>query len=198
MFRLILALACVSVGAFALLGAAAVAVGRSQPIHPALAGLYDGCARQPCWYGVGPGLSSVNEARLKLRERGLQPSQSGSVYLYFTAVDGCDFDIASSYPSDEVSSIHLQKCSRLRLGDVLAAVGLPDGLHAASNRRFWILFAGGRIALLARDLPAWSAHAPVTDVWLIDSRLMLRHQWRGFLPRWRYCQLEPRLPKGFC
>lgn len=198
MVRLALAFAFAGVVVFALSGAVAVALGKRQPSHPALAGFYEGCPRQPCWYGVHPGQSSVNEARRLLRARGLRPSRSGSVYLYYTAVGGCDFDVASSYPSDEISSIHIQKCSHLRLGDVLAVIGLPEGLHTASNRRFWILFAGGRVALQARDLPAWSAHAPVKDIWLINSRLVIRHPWRGFFPRWRYCQLERRLPPGFC
>lgn len=198
MIRLVLACALISMVVFALLNAASVVLGRRQPPHPALAGFKTDCGRQPCWYGVRPGLSSVNEARLMLRERGLHPTRTGSVYLYYTGVAGCDFDLASSYPSDEISSIHVQKCSHLRLGDVLVTLGLPEGLHTASSRRFWILFAGGRVALQARDLPSWSAHAQVTDVWLIDSRLIIRHPWRGFVPRWRFCQLERRLPPGFC
>lgn len=191
--------------AFLVTNAAARTLGTMQPAHAALEGLVEDCQgkAQPCWYGIVPGTTGVQEARHILKNRGLRPVRAAPVYSYYArttvaAAGGCDVELFSAYPFKQVSSIRLQKCSHLALGDILAVVGIPNRLHSASARHLWMSFTGGQVALQAQQDPAWSIYAPIKDVWLVNVPLYAGKAARGFTSRARYCQMAVKPPKSSC
>ncbi|MBI5666453.1 MAG: hypothetical protein HZC41_00475 [Chloroflexi bacterium] len=204
MTRFFLKLIPVVLIAFLVTNAAARALGTLQPTHPALEGMLDGCQSktQPCWYGIVPGKTDVQEARNILLSHRLRPVRSAPVYSYFArttvAAGGCDVELFSAYPFQKVSSVRLQKCSHLALGDILAVVGIPDALHTASARHLWMSFSGGQVALQAQQDPAWSIYAPIKDVWLINTSFFAGKTAHGFMSRARYCQMAVKPPKSSC
>jgi hypothetical protein len=67
-FKLILPISLI----FPVLSLAARVLGSTQPPNPALRGFTEGCEDkpQPCWYGIVPGVTTVEQAKSLFAEQG--------------------------------------------------------------------------------------------------------------------------------
>ncbi len=68
---------------FTLVSITLIALGSTQPIHPALRGFVEGCEGipQPCWYGIVPGVTMMEDARSILQNLGYEQSHENGLYL---------------------------------------------------------------------------------------------------------------------
>ncbi len=86
----------------------------------------------------------------------------------------------------------LSRCPGLRLGDVQAALGPPDGVQPGLLAFAW---RGGRVrAKLVADgcAPRLSPYLPVATISLgAGGALAGAAPWRGFMPPQRYLRLYP-------
>lgn len=91
-----------------------------------------------------------------------------------------------------VTEIRLSRCPGLRLGDVQAALGPPDGIQPGLLA---FAFHGGRVRVrLAADgcAPRLSPYLPVADISLsANDALAGDAPWRGFMPPAHYLRLYP-------
>lgn len=106
------------------------------------------------------------------------------------AAPGCAVRLAR--PGAAAMKIHLSGCPGLRLGDVQAALGPPDGVQPGLLA---FAFRGGRVRVrLAADgcAPRLSPYLPVADISLgAGGALAGAAPWRGFMPPARYLRLYP-------
>src|SRR5262249_49669335 len=92
-----------------------------------------------------------------------------------------------------VSSIVLS-CTSIRAGDLAVILGQPDSrIWHTSEDTDWTYGA-----IVARLSPAWT-NSPFDSAMYLQlfeaanagQNVHSQMPWQGFLPRWRYCQLEP-------
>jgi hypothetical protein len=108
----------------------AVLLGGTQSIHPALRGFGEGCAdtSQPCWYGIVPGQTTLDEALTMLEHYGLTAQQDppfDSGVRYYIFADTCVFNITARTETTSVLAIAGYGCSDLHLGDFITVFGAP-------------------------------------------------------------------------
>jgi hypothetical protein len=108
----------------------AVLLGEAQPVHPALRGFIEGCAdtSQPCWYGIIPGQTPLNEALTLLEQHGFTAQQENTLYnemRYLLVTDSCHFRIAARTDTGNVFAITAFAWRDLYLGDFISIFGSP-------------------------------------------------------------------------
>jgi hypothetical protein len=172
---------------------AALGYGLAQPAHRALAGFSDQCtaARQPCWHGIIPGLTPIDKATRIVERLGYTVSlhKTTDFILRYASAEqspGC-VDMYIGYGIAEVRSLVLH-CLDADTGDVLVMLGWPR----------YIVYNpvhGGSLAydnLSVQGQSAWySPHERVVSIYLFQLNVAVHQPWRGFMPLWRYCRLEP-------
>jgi hypothetical protein len=196
---------------FVLFIAAATAVGAHQPLPRALIGFTQDCENvpQPCWYGIVPGTPWQGKDAQILQNLGCAPIHRAEDYLgrqdfTFTcgssnpvseALIGLEHEPLNDLDTPPIAYIGL-RLKGIMVGDFAALTGQPLGINPAdpgsedlffifNHRIFSYLPDGGR-SLDVRD--------STTFVLLYaegEEDPMRVFAWHGFLPRWRYCQLEP-------
>src|SRR5689334_13677459 len=64
-------ISAMSIGMFVALVLLMNTLGGTQPIHPALRGFIEGCEDipQPCWYGIVPGVTTLEDAKRSIISR---------------------------------------------------------------------------------------------------------------------------------
>jgi hypothetical protein len=183
---------------FAALAMVSRAIGTAEPPNPALMGFIEGCedTPQPCWYGLVPGVSTLREIGSQLHrfgyELGLGTTDRSLTYISNERSPGCvqiNFDIVAA----EVSAIILG-CTDVRAGDVTVLLGRPDyRLWYTRQDSDWIY---GRTSMRLSQVWANSAFETIQYLRMARPRDVKLNSpstmpWQGFLPRWRYCQLQP-------
>jgi hypothetical protein len=181
------------------LSTATIALGRTQPLNPTLAGFVEGCDRlpQPCWYGLVPGDTTPDAARARMERLGytFRKEHSSSRVLTFMSahrMPGC-VNIYLSGSQQPINRLGLY-CFDLTVGEVIAVLGKPG--HLAFDLPFGHFLAYPHLTL---DIPetALSPRNGVHSIYVdAAERLYLSRMtaspWAGLAPRWRYCQLNPR------
>lgn len=176
----------------------AVEAGRQQPAEAEADLLLPtpGCDL-PCWLGIRPGVDNINRANRILlgagyySERGARNRQR----LRYTPTDAPGCAVRLELDEFTIIELLLTNCPDLRLGDVISALGAPDGVLPASGS---FVFAGGTVsAALQIDTcpPALHPQASVRYIRMVAEDRATRNQadWRGFMPAWRYQQLTPNI-----
>ncbi|MBL8164565.1 MAG: hypothetical protein JNJ61_21425 [Anaerolineae bacterium] len=177
----------------------ALAVGAADAANPALLGFRQGCEDQPqpCWYGIIPGVTDVNHATAILEGMLYTRSQGGyelsdRVIPYRSQEESprCT-DIYFGYRIIGVRTVVLY-CMALRIGDVMTMLGPPHArISYGPLGEAWLYDR-----VVVRLAAGWQQQPSA----MVDHiRLLLDNAgyvktaapWHGFLPRWRYCQLEP-------
>jgi hypothetical protein len=193
--RLVVRLSVLIAMSLGLFNLAAVAVGHEQSINPVMAGFSEGCQHipQPCWYGMIPGTTTLSEASSQMTALGYRIGMGSSdrslSYRSERRLPGC-VEIFFDSKDTRVNAIILA-CAVISMGDITAVMGEPlyrdwygeqdeDGIY-------------GRVKVrLARG---WSTSFFDKSQYVSLMRTMTVREstvpWRGFLPRWKYCQLEP-------
>ncbi len=194
---------CLKVGLLMLLACLTLAIsaralGSAQPAHPALRGFTENCAGEmpSCWYGIVPGLTTASEALTLMTRAGavqVFPNQLNPAYLYFSMPAPYSACIAAFQTKTEMvveGRILVCFTADMRLGDVLALWGWQGDMVSTPPHDL-------TYDLVSINADGWPA--PFTRIsninLLADAHSGPRFRWHGFVPRWRYCQLEPSYPR---
>lgn len=177
---------------FAVLNIAARTVGTTQPMNPALAGFSEGCERkpQPCWYGIVPGVTTIEEGQQFLRSAGYV-NVTGSV-LPESCIEIHSVCVWFGWDNQSVNQINFYWNDRVRFGDMIALIGFPKFIRYFSYEELY--FENSAISLKS----GWNSAYSMVDAFIVPGKAPeiitddgIDRLWHGFLPRWRYCQLEP-------
>lgn len=125
---------CTKLAAFSLLVTiltvlVAPALGHLQPPNPALHGFIQNCdgQPQPCWYGIVPGVTTVNEAVQMLNYQSLGTIERRRpvwTLIYRNTNMNCSVQIR--HEQDVIHSITITGCLDVRLGDLVTTLGTPE------------------------------------------------------------------------
>ena len=188
----------------------AKAFGTLQPPSPALRGFIEGCEEQPqpCWYGIVPGITTLEQARTRIISLGYMLSQQTQDAAYYYKDDPADCPrVILSYTGsrDPAFSIHLYQCNQLSIGDS-AQLGrfkhilkTSPGDYNISVDDFYTITIHPCNGYTLRCTVDFSPDINITTVHFSNpSRLNATAnksgvRWHGFLAHWRFCQLEPSI-----
>lgn len=174
-------------------------LGAGEPLNPVLAGFVTNCENkpQPCWYGIVPGLTRDDDVHGLIafagRGRYAYDDLVQSYSIYFTPPEptpACVFTFRTNRTIVTRIEIALCKRGELRTGDLTAlwdlnkqTVSLPP--HSLVSGKF------------SFSLKGWPAPtSPITSITLQAlPDTPQQYPWHGFVPLWRYCQIEPIFPQ---
>jgi hypothetical protein len=173
-------------------------LGSSQPPQPVLAGFSEGChdMPQPCWYGIVPGVTREPELLQLMAFAGdgrySYDDQGTSYLIYFTmppSVPACMLIFRLNGGLVNSATVGLCNRSPLRLGDLsTSTVPFYDAISMTPYQ-----VAYGTVTLYLNGWP--SPNSPVNSINLLSQADLIQHyNWHGFVPQWRYCQIEPEYP----
>jgi hypothetical protein len=181
----------------------AMALGRLQPLHPAIRDLLAGCddpAR--CWHGVTPGISTLKDAELLWRGAGYRMDYSIDANyqkeLQARADDRVTCRLFADAPIADVEitrEILAFYCQPPQLGDVILAMGEPVVQVYCSRLELAFLRLPGdtRLNRWWKVGELWSPFAEIDSLFFnvqrpVGNGYTGQFDWRGFAPVWRYCQ----------
>jgi len=191
--------------AFLSVGLLSKALGSLQPPSTALAGFVEGCEGkpQPCWYGIVPGVTTVDEAQhlLSARDYQFEPRLGRSalemVYQH-RQINRCTISLIWIYSSSIVDVLSIQYCKDLQLGDILAILGTPESvlLPEHSSSSICLYFESKRIILTSAS--GWLLQNHVDGINLVDSNTSFCTYnssdllpWYEFVSPGRFGEIEP-------
>lgn len=195
---------------FLILSIAARALGSTQPPNPALRGFTEGCEHtsRPCWYGILLGTTKLSDA-LPTLNRYRTDWYADRVILEDDLNQlGCDIYIFFALDSNQsrnadsiINYMEFRDCISNRIGDVILAMrGVKGVLIGAGGGLFLLMENYASIQTGVFD-PGWKTpHANFNMILMsaeIPNSLAYYKAWDGFIPQWRYCQLE-QVPDNYC
>ena len=147
-----------------------------------------------------PGETTIDQMRQHMAYAGggvtLFDTLTEEYTVYFTPPEPSPICIALfQMRGNFIARVQLQICpeANLHIGDLTAALGLPQGMVMIPPQN--LVYA--QAAITNQD---WRApFSPDSRVSFINLRQPVRryqtvYDWHGFVPAWRYCQLEPGYP----
>lgn len=176
------------------------ALGGTQPSNTALTGFGDGCGDQPhpCWHGIVPGKTSLDTARQILALNGYSNERAlDQITTVFDAPAGSSLSSVNLiHQGSYLWMVGLYPRAELSLSSALAALGSPDGMVATTPHVVMGLAYGQRVrvALQEASQRRISPFAARIKYVTLTSEPVTVLPWHGFVPFWRYCQLEPAYP----
>lgn len=189
----------------------ATAAGSTRPHPSALDDFIEGCDDQtrPCWQGIVPGVTTVDELRPPLSDIILRVTATDTVAANTIPIPVTYHFMHSEVPSlcpasievigEVVFAIMLEFCEPVQLGDLALIAGMPTRVYGSVGS---FRMTPNPIAPIPRDLrdviygahhqrySLWSPHDRLSTVYLRSTQ-DVSERWHGFVPAWRYCQLEP-------
>jgi hypothetical protein len=175
-------------GFFLLLALAARALSNTQPPNPALGGFVEGCEHQPqpCWYGIVPDVSTLEDAyHWLLKNNFVLLSDGHSCSKLDNPICGVDM-LAASHNRQLVGGLVLQPCSTIKVGEAYLFMSGYITWITKYCDEFSMGTANHQWGLMFNDI---KPHAFVKHFFLsgsVDPRSYLPHNWAGFLPSWKY------------
>jgi hypothetical protein len=187
---------------FAVLVASTLAIGSAQPLNPMLSGFVEGCEEvaQPCWYGITRETSGENDF-LILQSLGFELGDSEQRNDYSQAgfqSSGAGFcHVRIRHDRDYGKYVSFSRCTDISLSDLIALFGAPTSVVFRGNIVVTLRFLDGKLLASTELTPSqnWLSPSSRISAMLFDPMIQQGGQppmdWRGFLPRWRYCQFQP-------
>jgi hypothetical protein len=186
-------------GFFLLLSLTARALGNTQPPNPALRGFIENCEDkpQPCWYGIVPGVTKVEEASAYLLEIDYVD------YYDEQNVSGkskyCDVFHQYSLKDRTIIGISLQNCRHIDLGLLINELGSPNFVTPGGDGEIVLTFKN-RITVIVRPGQQWLS-PDNQAIWFIiigSSRQFsppqkMSYQWHGFNSYDYYKRMEANI-----
>lgn len=185
---------------FLLFSLAARALGSTQPSNMTLAGFGDGCTGQPhpCWHGIVPGKTSLDTARQILADNGYSNERAlDQITTVFDApADSSLMSVNLIHQGSYLWMVGLYPRAELSLSSAISALGSPDGMVAIRPHVVMGLAYGRRVRVALQELSQRriSPFAARIKYVTLTSEPVDVLPWHGFVPFWRYCQLEPTYP----
>jgi hypothetical protein len=177
----------------------ALAAGAASSANPALDGFREGCdsQAQACWHGIIPGVTDVKRAvaileglRYSRIQGGYELSDRVLPYRSEAEMPHCA-DVYFGYRIIGVKTVVLY-CMTLTVGDVMNVLGPPhERISYGPLGEAWLY---DRVVLRLNAGWQQQPSASIDHIrLLLDNAGYVKTAapWHGFLPRWRYCQLEP-------
>jgi hypothetical protein len=208
-----MALLCIRVSVILIFGfvggsLAMVTLGGMQSSHSGLDGFVEGCEGlpQPCWYGIVPHVTTLNDAEMILEHANYTFDQSGALRDSYDYVDfrrpiqegQCSaITLIYGYNLQDVlvEGMVLQLCQDLYIGDILEIVDEPINRIFISPTGVGFIEVNDSQILISFQ---WSGNVnPYSEVRHIDLEPAYVYgvpplaAWSGYAPLWRYCQLQP-------
>jgi hypothetical protein len=187
--------------AFAILNVLAGLLGTLQPSHPALDG-FVACVGEarPCWNGIIPGVTTIGETRQIMAFAGpgvtLFDDLTESYTLYYILPQPSPLCVAL-FQIDQlvIRRVQLQVCREadVEVGDLTATMGLPQRLVMIPPQNL----VYGYIAINAEGWRTpFQPDSQISFMNVLQPTYISQqlYAWHGFVPLWRYCQLEPEYP----
>ncbi len=148
----------------------------------------------PCWRGINPGRTHIDPANQIMLNMSYNAENTmiNRTRLSYPAPDAARCAVQIEHREAIVTEMRLYQCPGLRLGDVLLALGRPDGVQPG-NMIFY--FQGSRVwAKLHVNgcAPRLSPFLPVQELRMsIASAGDSRVSWQGFLRPREYVRQFP-------
>ncbi|MBI1281162.1 MAG: hypothetical protein GC179_23755 [Anaerolineaceae bacterium] len=167
--------------------------GSTQQTSLALRGFVEGCQvlPQPCWYGIVPGITTLEESKAQLLSHGYVLASNSTVQLSATKITD-DCQKAVIVLDSHVKQISISLCERVALGDFVRQFNQPEYIML-DPLSIWY---GGEIQLIfgrnARFSDALSYYTPLQEIILFplkSSVPQLRQPWLDVLLQRKYCNL---------
>jgi hypothetical protein len=195
-------LALILVAVLMVVSLGAKAIGALQPPNPALRGFVEGCEGQPqpCWYGIVPGVTTLEEANI-LNDLDCTPGQGsmnarfGTYLRYSCNAQPPIYQIDIAYPFDmsgpTITSITVWTTD-LYVGDFIKGAGLPQkiDIDLFSYGGMHLLFGKDISIYVNEQMGAIKLRTKLINYTLGRVNTNYLSDWKGFVPYWRYCQLE--------
>jgi hypothetical protein len=171
-----------------------LAWGRAQAAHPAMAGL--AVCDLICWKDIEPGVTTRDQAQRLLVAAGypnLLIDHPSYKMFFLTTNSPYICRMALGFKQGTVVSLLLEYCenARVQIGDIASILGIPERVIYARFREkaYELIYASG-VPLSTMD--RWSLFNRVRrlNIQTVGDNSAV-FAWHGFVPRWRYCQLEP-------
>lgn len=168
-------------------------LGSIQPPNPALQGFTDGCEShpQPCWYGIVPGISSLEEAKTDLQKAGYFINSISTLQLTSTRSNS-DCQKTVIIFDSRVKQIDIIVCETVVLGDFVRQFDQPEYIML-DPLSIWYR---GEIQLIfgrnVRSSDALSYYTPLQEIILFPPKSsvpQLRQPWLDVLLQRKYCNL---------
>lgn len=188
------------------------ALAYQQALPPFLIGFDVGCQMldDPCWQGIVPGVTTLEETRQQLEEAGYQAGiENASLrYYYFYSKKlkpGC-VKVGYAEGRTVLSYLRLYCMEGVRVGDVSSSLGIPQSVvyrySIYGDAEFLTYNTSGRLSGLTIVVGAgWASpfntisSLELFEVDRFDRLVTEASPWMGFLPMWRFCQLRPSYPR---
>lgn len=190
--RLLLKVALLLTLAVTVSNLVARAFGSSQPFNPTMGEFSDGCAEQPCWQGVVPGETTLDEAKKLLLIKGYIVLSVTSAQLAVRKPnEACQQTLTLA--GAIIGQINLTFCQPLRLGDFMGQNRHPDTVML-DPLSIW--YQGQMQLLFVPQFASWdtlSYFTPLREVILFPADSPLPYQraaWLDLLTQRKYCQLK--------
>jgi hypothetical protein len=183
------------------------AFGSTQRPNLTLLGFTESCedVPQPCWHGIVPGVSEWDVANEMIQRLGYEIAEekfipgNQSVVIYRSATSlTCRtvqiFRNRETYNQYRlIETVELRQCEDLYLADFAdwfvdrQAIELHDNTTSLTMRSM----EDGLTITFANALRPFTVVDTLVLNPLMSPQPTLAYKWRGFVPFWRYCQLEP-------
>jgi hypothetical protein len=183
------------------------------PANPVMQGFIQPCVDEPhpCWNGIVPGVTSVDNARDRLTTLGYQPgSFNDSLRFYYfysrRLQPGC-VKVGYGRDSDIVSYLRLYCMDEMSIGLFASVGGVPQVVtyrrSTTSGDTEYLAYAPDHPlngVMLVVGLGWRSVNSSIASIDLFAPGIFRQSaatpgNWHGFIPMWRYCRLEPAYPR---
>lgn len=147
---------------------------------------------QPCWYGIIPGVTTIEDAKQTIQEvayhyRTMTTREGGEkvwTMVYGSQISDCSVQI--QHRGTRINMITLTECSDVRMGDLMQTLGEPNNIRPLS-----LTFRDESIYARAGfqntdDCPDFSPFGAVDGISIYQRAAINRDDvidsWRGFQP----------------
>lgn len=147
MLRILAKLTLLAVLFFTSLFLVARTLGSTQPSNPALAGFSEGCEGESrlCWYGIVPGVTTVQQANSIMKARNYTIEADGAFEgpEIFTSSDpakACRFNLY--FHDTSIEQVAILTCGKVHLGELTPVFGVPRtitglGIVIFEDKQIW-------------------------------------------------------------
>ncbi len=153
-----------------------------------LAGL--GSCATPCWNGIVLGDSNVRDASAILSQQGFSAVGSTSENDLIFRAGRRDCWAAVTFFDRRVTTLRFSGCEVIAVGDVMLALGAPQSMIATGGVGDWLRWHDN---LIEAGITGTASARLALDTFSLDEpsgSVPSGTPWHGFVPFWRYCQLE--------
>jgi hypothetical protein len=209
--RIVWPLVVVLVVALTAISGVVTAVGQRSAPHPALANFNAGCesVALPCWRGITLGQTTLEATRDLLLQAGYTAGIiNDTLYFHYFYSDGLTpgcVKVGYLPETRVLSYLRLYCIEKISFGDATAVLGSPQAVvyrysPYGNSQLLSYQSAGGLSGVMLLVSSAWSSlYSPLASIELFEPQAFRRARtrstaWRGFMPLWRYCRLEPDYP----